>query len=227
MSILYCTIILIKNQLLLSEFIKLKECRQQVKNLNSQILNGDIRGKILKDKLYFTFVKTSQVVYLCTSPESIGENKPREFIDTLYNEINVLILELLEVEEKKKENLKDFVFQDKLKGPIEKLMDFYNSGLQDDTSIIKEIQKDVDELSRALSIDIINFQKNSINDEEILKIKPGYIEELREPFIKKKKQFYFKSSVTKTLIYFLCFSTVIVIYIVFALLKCGNLNPTC
>ncbi len=117
MSILYCSIISVKQK----------------------VLKGNARDRLILDKHFLTYRKTPELIYLCVSPEKIGEERPRLFIETLFSSIHTEVSSLLNDLAQNKLSVKELIFQSQMLPAIEKQMDNFNTGLENSNLIIRDI----------------------------------------------------------------------------------------
>jgi hypothetical protein len=234
MSILYCSIISVKQKVKIAESRIGKEFLIQVKNMYSQILKGSARDRLMLDKHFLTYRKTPELIYLCVSPERIGEERPRLFIETLFSSIHNEMSSLLSDLTKNKQSIKELIFQSQIQPAIERQMDNFNTGIENSNLIIRDINKDVDNGIKPILRTAIKDQVENLGDLETDLIpKATNLKKNSKVFKKEGKElegrtrFCCKPWVIRFFIIVGSILFSILIYIIVALVRCNDLNAFC
>jgi hypothetical protein len=234
MSILYCSIISIKQKVKVAESKSGKEFLIQVKNMYSQILKGSARDRLILDKHFLTYRKTPELIYLCISPERIGEDRPRLFIETLFSNIHTEVSSLLSDQVQNKKSVKELIFQSQIQPAIEKQMDNFNTGLENSNMITRDIQKDVDTGLKPILRTAIKDQVENLGDLETDLIpKATNLKKNANIFRKEGKElegrtrFCCKPWVIRFFIIIGSILLSVLIYIIVAFVRCNDLNAFC
>jgi hypothetical protein len=241
MSVLYCSLVSNKEKVKIVQSSSGRTFELQIKTIIPQMLKNSAIDRIEFDDNYLTYTRSKEITYLCISPKRLGEERPRKFIEILINKLvsrNFIeenggdISDLLE-SEKKKGSLKELSLQSSLGSYIDNQINNFNSGAEDSLLAIKDIQKDVNLISKNIQGALIQQSKN-INElnEKLLptseKIKTESI------FLKKnvkkvegETRFCCKPWVIKTTITIGTVILLLIIYTIVAYTRCGNFNAFC
>jgi hypothetical protein len=241
MSVLYCALVSNKEKVKIAQSSSGRTFELQIKTIIPQIFKNSVIDRLEFDDNFLTYTRSKEVTFLCISPKRLGEERPRKFLEILINKLvsrNFIeeyggdLNDLVE-SEKKKGNIKELALQLSLGNYIETQINNFNSGAEDSLLTIKDIQKDVNQVSKTIRGAIIQQSKN-INElnENLLptteKIKTEsifYKKNIRK--IEGETRFCCKPWVIKTTITICTIILLFIIYTIVAYTRCGNFNAFC
>lgn len=231
MSILYCCLILNKEQIKIAESNSNSLFNMQIKSLLPQIFKSTVNDRIEFDSYLLTYTRSKEVIYICVSPKKVGDEKPRLFLESLIRKLNSKDIGLSEEIERRKES-KTLGLIKKLQGPIDNQISYFNSGFEDRDQIL-EIQKDVDEIKREMRINttkqvsgMAELKENLLKTTENLK---GQAIDFQKNSNETKKwtRFCCKPIAKKYLTISLIILTLLLIYYIIAKIRCDSFNAFC
>ena len=232
MSIIYCCLILNKEQIKIAESSTNTLFDMQIKSLLPQIFKNTVNDRIEFDSYLLTYTRSKEVIYICVSPKKLGDEKPRYFLELLIKKLNSKDIGLYEEIERRKEN-KTLGLIKKLQGPIDNQINYFNSGFEDANDSIINIQKDVDEIKRDMRLNtakqiegMMNLKENLLTTSDNLKVQAKIFQKNSNE-TKKWTRFCCKPTVQKYLIITGIILTVFLIYYVIAKVRCDSFNAFC
>jgi hypothetical protein len=241
MSVLYCALVSNKEKVKIAQSSSGRTFELQIKTIIPQIFKNSVIDRLEFDDNFLTYTRSKEVTFLCISPKRLGEERPRKFLELLINKLvsrNFIeeyggdINDLLE-SEKKKGNIKELALQLSIGNYIDTQINNFNSGAEDSLLTIKDIQKDVNQVSKTIRGAIIQQSKN-INElnENLLptteKIKTESIFYKKNvKIVEGETRFCCKPWVIKTTITIGTIILLFVIYSIVAYTRCGNFNAFC
>lgn len=225
MSILYCSLVLTKENIKVAQSSKGSFYDMQIRNNMTQIKEGSVNDRINFDDKIITYTRSKEIIFIAISLAKYGENLGRRFIEHLINRIVDLgnIKEMLS-----QVKLKELCLQTKLEPVIDECMSKFNS---DDNMRIREIQSDVDEIKLDLKKGLTNLRTNIEDldelDKQAKKIKL-LGKEVRDDAKKAKENSRCcKPWMVITIIIASVILGLVLIYGVISLIRCGDLNIAC
>lgn len=234
MSILYCALIHNKQKKKLAESSVGKIFQMQVQNLLPQLFKNSVNDRIEFEDYFLTYTRSKEIIYLCVSPKKIGEERPRLFIELLINKLNSKNFDISnETEADGAKSLKELALQGKLQHPIDLEITNFNTGLENSGSMVKEIQKEIDETKKILNKGIKNQVGNMKDLEQGLLKTSENIAVGAEVFKKNSKKakaetrFCCKPWVIRLTIVTSVILLLFLAYVIVALIRCNSINAFC
>jgi hypothetical protein len=232
MSILYCCLILNKEQIKIAESSSDTQFNMQIKSLLPQIFKNTVNDRIEFESYLLTYTRSKEIIYICVSPKKVGEEKPRYFLDLLIKKLNSKDIELHETIEARKAN-KTLGLINKLQGPINNQINYFNSGFENANDSIINIQKDIDEINKDMRIKtakqvegMTNLKENLLTTTENLKHQAKFFQKNTNE-TKKWTRFFCKPTVQKYFIVIGVILSLFLIYYIIAKVRCDSFNAFC
>ena len=232
MPIDYCCIIARKEYTLMAQSTTSSSSWNRIKPLLKKISeNKTTAGKIeIENDLILSWAKSRHIIFMCRSPVGNGqEERTERFLESLINLIKAEFGNLENIIDKNK-GVTLLCLQSRLETKLDNLIQDYKpqDQLQRSKTDLNMISNDINELKNQMNINIKTILKDNNNLDELL-IKSQKIDTKAIEMVKEVEKIEIETQCIKPWMIYsvIAFFVSGIIYIIFALVRCGNLNIIC
>jgi hypothetical protein len=225
-TILYCSIITTKEKQRIAESINYSRFKMEIKQLLPLIEKGIVSDSLEFDDNYLTYIRLKEITILTISPKKLGTEKPSNFLELVINKIANIYGGLKQLNEKITKS--ELCLQDQLGPQIENTIREFNSNKE----VLLNLNNDVHEIRQ----DLKTAYKQAVNNVGTLDEALITAEKLKDNAkvynknantLKKKTACCGRPCVIKLTIIIVIFVSLAAAYLIFAFIRCGNINILC
>ncbi len=227
MSINYCCLIAKKEKILLAESTGSTSSWTRINLLLQSITKNQAKsGQIeIENEQMLTYAKSKDLIFICRTTTNQGTDRPSRFLEEL---INLLKAEFGTLDNIINLATNTLCLQRRLGGRFDGLIKDFETNININKELFKDVNNELDEIKSTMNKNIKNMLKeNDCLDELLIKSKKLEAEAIvieNEAKVLEQQTRCLKPWMAYTLIFLLVCG---IIYVILALVRCGNLSITC
>jgi hypothetical protein len=230
MSISYCSLYSKPDKILLAESTSVNSPDHRIHNLLGTIIKSNNLTDIIEieNKQLVTYLKAKKLILICTSHKDDGEERPKRFMEQFFTKIKNIYPDIGTVIPSQPQYVFKLCLQSQLGKELNGLIESFDTGIYKNKALVMQINHDLNDIKTDITIGIKKVVKGNEDMQQLLltsqKISSG-AKEYYENVVELEKE---TRCLKPWMVYVLIgMFALLVVYVVFALYRCGNLSMFC